>query len=173
MRNQKNQNQRKNPARSGQALPLASLLRICADQTRLRLLNLVTSEEEVCVNHLVEVLGASQPKVSRHLACLKRAGLVSDRRDGLWVYYRLAEPLDEDSGRLIEYLLSCFAGSSEMQFDAARLRALRTTQSPARFTGRAASIDAPAQPHVPVSLIEAEHPATASFSVSDLEIELL
>lgn len=173
MKNQKTPNQRKNPAQAGQALQLASLLRVCSDQTRLRLLNLVISEGEICVNHLVEVLRTSQPKVSRHLACLKRAGLVSDRRDGLWVYYRLAEPLDEDSGRLIEYLLSCFAGSPEMQLDAARLLALRATQSPAGFTRRAVSIGAQIPPLVPAAMTEADRPVAASLAVSDLEIELL
>src|SRR4051812_35588061 len=57
---------------------MAALLKACADQTRLRLINLLAQEDEVCVCHLVDVLGTNQPKVSRHLAYLKRAGLVSD-----------------------------------------------------------------------------------------------
>ena len=71
---------------------MAVFLKACADQTRLRLINLLAAEGEVCVCHLVDVLDANQPKVSRHLAYLKRAGLVADR-DSLSVHYRLAEPL--------------------------------------------------------------------------------
>jgi DNA-binding transcriptional ArsR family regulator len=57
--------------------------------TRLRILNLLYVEHELCVYDMVGVIGASQPKISRHLAYLRRAGLVSYRKDGLWVYYRL------------------------------------------------------------------------------------
>ena len=60
---------------------MAALLKACADQTRLRLLSLLATEGEVCACHLVDVLGTNQPKVSRHLAYLKRAGLISDRKD--------------------------------------------------------------------------------------------
>src|SRR5437868_9716946 len=86
---------------------MAAVLKACADQTRLRLLNLMAEEGEVCVCHLVDVLGTNQPKVSRHLAYLKRAGLVSDRKDGLWVHYRLAESLSEHVQRLLTCLNSC------------------------------------------------------------------
>jgi ArsR family transcriptional regulator len=62
-----------------------------ADKTRLRLLNLIGSDE-VCVCYFVEVLGTNQPKISRHLAYLKRAGLVSMRKDWKWSHYRIKEP---------------------------------------------------------------------------------
>jgi ArsR family transcriptional regulator, arsenate/arsenite/antimonite-responsive transcriptional repressor len=64
-----------------------------ADGTRLRILGLLLGGE-VCVCNLHESLGISQPKVSRHLAYLRRAGLVSARREGLWVHYRLADGTD-------------------------------------------------------------------------------
>ena len=64
-----------------------------ADGTRLRILGLLLSGE-VCVCNLHESLGEAQPKVSRHLAYLRRAGLVATRREGLWVHYRLAEAAD-------------------------------------------------------------------------------
>ena len=70
---------------------LAPAFKALSDPTRLRLLNLL-SEGEVCVCHLGEALRIVQPKVSRHLACLKKAGLVAARRDGLWIHYRWAEP---------------------------------------------------------------------------------
>lgn len=68
------------------------LLRAFADPVRLRLLNLLSDGREVCVCHLHEALGLPQPTVSRHLAYLRRAGLVVGRKHGLWVHYRLARP---------------------------------------------------------------------------------
>src|SRR6187455_3533130 len=75
---------------------LASMERLfqaLGDVTRLRILGLLLTGE-VCVCHIHESLKVSQPKASRHLAYLRRAGLVETRRDGLWVYYRLAEAPD-------------------------------------------------------------------------------
>ena len=60
-----------------------------ADQTRLRLLNLMRNDE-VCVCFFTEVLNESQPKISRHLAYLRKAGLVESRKEGKWVHYRIA-----------------------------------------------------------------------------------
>jgi ArsR family transcriptional regulator len=67
----------------------AFLFRTLADPTRLRLLNLLACGE-TCVCELSDTLGVVQPKVSRHLAHLKRAGLVEARRDGKWMHYRWA-----------------------------------------------------------------------------------
>jgi ArsR family transcriptional regulator len=72
---------------------LEGLFKALADETRLRILGLLLTGE-VCVCHIHESLRISQPKASRHLAYLRRAGLVETRRDGLWVHYRLAEPAD-------------------------------------------------------------------------------
>ncbi len=64
-----------------------------ADPVRLRLLSLLSGErEEVCVCHLHGALELPQPTVSRHLAYLRRHGLVAGRKEGLWVHYRLARP---------------------------------------------------------------------------------
>lgn len=70
-------------------LTTESLFRALADPTRLRCLLLLHSEGELCVCELTHALGEIQPKISRHLAQLREAGIVSDRRQGLWVYYRL------------------------------------------------------------------------------------
>ena len=83
--------------------PLASMARLfqaLGDATRLRILGLLAAGE-VCVCHIHESLRISQPKASRHLAYLRRAGLVKTRRQGLWVYYQLAGPRDpvEDTVR--------------------------------------------------------------------------
>jgi ArsR family transcriptional regulator len=64
-----------------------------ADKTRLRILALL-GNNEVCVCHIHESLGLPQPTVSRHLAYLRRAGLVAVRRDGVWMHYRLSRSLD-------------------------------------------------------------------------------
>ena len=69
------------------------LFRALADRTRLRLLNLI-ADREICVCYFVEILGISQPKVSRHLAYLRKAGIVASRRDGRWMHYKLAMPQD-------------------------------------------------------------------------------
>ncbi len=61
-----------------------------ADDTRLRILLLILAEQELCVCELTAALDESQPKISRHLALLKKAGLLSDRRQGQWVYYQIA-----------------------------------------------------------------------------------
>lgn len=71
-------------------LQLERLFKALSDGTRLRILGLLLTGE-VCVCHIHEALGIPQPKASRHLAYLRREGLVDTRRDGLWVYYRLAE----------------------------------------------------------------------------------
>jgi ArsR family transcriptional regulator len=68
---------------------LETLFKALADRTRLRILGLLAAGE-VCVCHIHDSLGEPQPKISRHLAYLRRAGLVSGRKDGLWVHYRLA-----------------------------------------------------------------------------------
>ena len=69
---------------------LGHLFLAFSDKTRLRLLSLMAGGE-VSVGFLAESLGESQPKISRHLAYLRRAGVVSTRRDGKWIYYAIAE----------------------------------------------------------------------------------
>jgi ArsR family transcriptional regulator, arsenate/arsenite/antimonite-responsive transcriptional repressor len=69
------------------------LFKTLSDPTRLRLLNLL-AEEDVCVCDLHSTLGLDQPKVSRHLGQLRRAGLVETERDGKWMHYRLARQGD-------------------------------------------------------------------------------
>lgn len=72
-----------------------TFFRAVADATRLRCLVLLQQQGELCVCELTHALDAAQPKISRHLAHLREAGLVSDRRDGLWIHYRLNSALPE------------------------------------------------------------------------------
>lgn len=81
--------------------PLETLFKALADQTRLRILGLLLGGE-VCVCDIHETLGIPQAKASRHLAYLRRAGLVAARRDGLWVHYRVAAPNDRVLRMILE-----------------------------------------------------------------------
>ena len=99
---------------------LALLFRTLADPTRLRLLNLI-ADREICVCYLVEILRMSQPKVSRHLAYLRRAGLVASRRDGKWMHYRLAAPKDEIAANILRETLRHLRQKPEMKRDVCRL----------------------------------------------------
>lgn len=78
----------------------AILFLALGDKTRLRLLNLMR-DREVCVSSFTTVLGQSQPKISRHLAYLRNAGVVEVRRDGKWMHYRVASDLDADRQNLL------------------------------------------------------------------------
>jgi ArsR family transcriptional regulator len=93
---------------------LESLLLALADKTRLRILNLI-GEDEICVGSLVEVLGESQPKISRHLAYLKQAGLVAVRRDGKWMHYRMVAPEDAVAVEMLEGLLEWLGDQEQMR----------------------------------------------------------
>lgn len=66
-----------------------TVFKCLADETRVRLMLLITREEELCVCELTCALDESQPKISRHLAQLRTCGLLEDRRQGQWIYYRL------------------------------------------------------------------------------------
>jgi ArsR family transcriptional regulator len=93
--------------------------RALADRTRLRLLHLMW-EDEVCVCFFVEILKTNQPKISRHLAYLRRAGIVGVRRQGPWMHYRIVEPSDADAARVLKDVLSWLANDREMQRDRER-----------------------------------------------------
>ena len=94
--------------------------RALADRTRLRLLNLLRTEE-VCVCFFVETLKTNQPKISRHLAYLRRAGIVGARREGPWMHYRIVEPADADAARVLQDTMAWLANDQEMQRDRDRL----------------------------------------------------
>lgn len=91
-----------------------------ADRTRLRLLNLM-GDGEVCVCYFVETLGVSQPKISRHLAYLRGAGVVAARREGKWMHYRLVEPEGETERRVFSEVRAWLREDREMRRDRERL----------------------------------------------------
>lgn len=94
--------------------------RALADRMRLRVLNLL-GDDEVCVCFLVEILQTNQPNISRHLAYLRRAGIVSARREGKWMHYRIAEPSDPDAAEILNGVRAWLARDKEMQRDRKRL----------------------------------------------------
>jgi len=99
---------------------LVTLFAALADPTRLRLLNLMDGRE-VCVCYFVEVLKQGQPKISRHLAYLRKAGIVEARRDGKWMHYRIERPDDVRAVSILEATLRSLKGDKDMQADLARL----------------------------------------------------
>lgn len=106
--------------RSSKTFDLALLFAALSDRTRLRLLNLMNGKE-VCVCYFVEILGQSQPKVSRHLAYLRRAGIVAARREGKWMHYKIVAPKHADAARILSETLSVLLHDKAMQADLRRL----------------------------------------------------
>jgi ArsR family transcriptional regulator len=101
------------------------------DNTRLRLLNLM-GDQEICVCYLVEILEQGQPKISRHLAYLRRAGIVEARRDGKWMHYRIVMPPNIGAAQVLRQTLTWLKEERVMQADRARLS--KACCSPARFS---------------------------------------
>jgi len=99
---------------------MAELFAALADKTRLRILNLMR-EDEICVCFFTEALGESQPKISRHLATLRKSGVVSARRDGKWMHYSLAVPEDDEKAAVLRRTLEWLWSQDEMREDYARL----------------------------------------------------
>jgi ArsR family transcriptional regulator len=106
--------------RSSKTYDLALLFAALSDRTRLRLLNLMNGRE-VCVCYFVEILGQSQPKISRHLAYLRRVGVVAARREGKWMHYRIVEPSHIGAARILHETLAVAREEKAMQTDRARL----------------------------------------------------
>jgi len=124
----RNKNSEKNIA-------LDQVFRALADPTRLRLLNLM-GDQELCVCFFVEVLNAPQPKISRHLAYLRRAGIVSARRDGKWMHYRVTIPRDPHAAAILRTTLDSLNQDRDMQRDLERLsNACCSPQSLVRLIG--------------------------------------
>jgi ArsR family transcriptional regulator len=100
--------------------PVDLMFRAFSDRTRLRILHMLRGGE-LCVCDLVTVIDVPQPKISRHLAYLRRAGLVTARKDGLWSHYTLAPARTPFHKKLLECLENCFQDVPELAEDAALL----------------------------------------------------
>ena len=91
-----------------------------ADKTRLRLLNLMR-KDEICVCFFTEVLSESQPKISRHLAYLRNAGIVEARREGKWMNYRIIKPENEYAAQVLQDTLRWLESQETMRDDYKKL----------------------------------------------------
>ena len=100
------------------------------DKTRLRLLNLM-GDQEICVCYFVQILGAPQPKISRHLAYLRSAGIVAVRREGKWMHYRIVMPPHVGASQVLRQTLDSLKEDRAMQADRARLT--KACCTPARY----------------------------------------
>ena len=99
---------------------IEDLFKALADRTRLRLISLI-GDSEVCVCFLVAILKTSQPKISRHLAYLRRAQIVDARREGKWMHYRLIDPPDDHAARIFREVRASLVELPELQRDREKL----------------------------------------------------
>ena len=108
-----------------------------ADRTRLRLLNLMR-DGEVCVCFFAEAIGTNNPKISRHLAYLKRASLVVGRRDGKWMHYRIQQPRNKYAAEVLPSTMRMLKEDGEFESDRNRLiAACCSPTAPVQIKGRA------------------------------------
>lgn len=106
--------------KAGKAFDIGLFFAALSDRTRLRLLNLMR-DGEVCVCFFAEALSTNNPKISRHLAYLKRAGLVEARREGKWMHYKITEPQDEQAAELFASTMKMISADPQMLSDAETL----------------------------------------------------
>ena len=155
------------------AATLVGALRAAGETTRLRLLALL-AEGEHTVKDLTEILGQSQPRVSRHLKLLADAGLVTRNAEGAWAYYRLAEPAAAaDLGRwLVERLDGDDPGRLRDRERLEAIRAAQQAQAAAYFAKVADRWDELRQLHVPEEAVEAAILSALAGRVAELLLDL-
>ena len=101
---------------------LATLFKTLSEPVRLRIIHLLLTKGELCVCDLVDTLKLSQSVVSRHLAYLRNNGLVTTRREGVWVHYKT---VDDCCNALFEHIRQCGCENPEMQADLTQLSAIK------------------------------------------------
>ena len=99
----------------------AAVFKALSDESRLRIINLLYYSGELCVCDIEEVMGFTQTKVSRHLAYLRKAGLVDDRKQGLWMLYSIATPRNEEQKAVLDFLAGLLKSDPVARKDAQRL----------------------------------------------------
>lgn len=114
------------------AFDMERFFQALGDSTRLRLLNLMGSQE-LCVCYFVEILGQAQPKVSRHLAYLRSAGIVAARREGTWMHYRIVTPPHVGAAKILRQTLDWLREDRSMLADRSRLS--KACCAPEKFIG--------------------------------------
>ncbi len=104
--------------------PVNRMFRAFSDPTRLRILHLLRGGE-LCVCDLVEILKVPQSTASRHLAYLRKAGLITGHKNGYWTFYRLTPSRTSFHTKLLECLDTCFRNVPDLSRDAARATKIR------------------------------------------------
>jgi ArsR family transcriptional regulator len=102
--------------------PLTELLSAVADPVRLRLASLIAHNGETCVCDLVDATGLTQTNVSRHLSLLRHAGLVTGRKEGLWVYYSLNKAVSASQKQILSLVKKAIDSEPELRADLDRLK---------------------------------------------------
>lgn len=114
---------------------MVMLFNALADPTRLRLLNLMR-DGEICVCYFVEILKEAQPKISRHLAYLRRAGIVHTRREGKWMHYGITRPAQTVMAQILDDVLTWMRNDPVMVKDRSKLvNVCCTLSKPAQLQG--------------------------------------
>ncbi len=118
---------------------LSETFKALSDETRLRIITLLMENEELCVCDFVGALGETQSKVSRHLRYLYHAGLVDDRRDGLWMHYRISRHLAPQQRTIVAALAEAIGDEQKEELRQALNRwfAEKTAACAARGQGAA------------------------------------
>jgi ArsR family transcriptional regulator len=98
---------------------LRDTFKALSDETRLQIMTLLLEQEELCVCDFVGALGQTQSKVSRHLRYLYNAGLVEDRREGLWMHYRISTQLDPEQATVLAALSQAVGDEQKRELRAA------------------------------------------------------
>jgi ArsR family transcriptional regulator, arsenate/arsenite/antimonite-responsive transcriptional repressor len=123
---------------------VARFFQALGDNTRLRLLNLM-GDQEICVCYFVEILGQAQPKISRHLAYLRSAGIVAARREGKWMHYRIVMPENLGAAKVLQQTLAWLKDDRAMHVDRSRLA--KACCSPTKFVAlQSAPVPASVEP---------------------------
>jgi ArsR family transcriptional regulator len=113
-----------------QTFSMERFFQALGDNTRLRLLNLMR-DQEICVCYFVEILDQLQPKISRHLAYLRSAGMVASRREGKWMHYRIVMPPHPGAAQVLRQTLDWLKENKAMQADRALLS--KACRAPAKY----------------------------------------
>ena len=106
---------------------IVKTLKAISNETRLTIMALL-NQKELCVCQIEELLNLSQAKVSRHLTVLKNAGLVSDRREGLWIYYSIIKPESKIDKKIFELFHELPANKNGIMINVLKLKACSNTK---------------------------------------------
>ncbi len=112
-----------------------TFLRALSDETRLRIMNLLHAEGEMCVCELTHSLNEAQPKISRHLAIMRDQQVLTDRRQGQWVFYQMNKELPNWSIHALEGIVEGVSVLDACQADVAALARIRAEESPCAKPG--------------------------------------